>query len=357
MRDLLTHLRKESYWARRRVPALLLLVVLLPAVFAVGTVVFEGVVPRDTPVAVVPESDAVTEDDVDVATGILGLATDPRRVDSPDRARSLLARERVYAVVTVPPGLTEDTGETATLEFRVSGTVVPYLKPSRAIAAQVALAMDENLQRPVEVDHVVVDPTVGLREYLAPAAVVLLAVLVGLGFLPRLVAEERKALPRLRMESSLSSVLAAKLLAGVGVMLVPLAVVAGVVAYLDYAVHPLNPTAVLGYLLLVVHVSALGMTVALLLEGRAATVLNLGLVMGLLLAGNPVYPRGFFSVTRGQVADLVPLHHAAVAVRAGTLRNAAPGAMAAELGVVAGAAAATVVVLFATARVVTEVSG
>lgn len=355
MRDLLTHLRKESYWARRRLPALLLLVVLLPAVFAVGTVAFEGVVPRDTPVAVVPASEDVTEDDLTVATGVLGQATDPRRVDSREQAQTLLERERVYAVVTVPPNLTADTDEPARLEYRVSGTVVPYRKPSQAIAAAVEGGLNELLQRPVEVAHVTEPPEVGLREYLAPAALVLLAVLVGLGFLPRLVSEERQALPRLRVESSLSSVLAAKLIAGLALMLVPFLVVAGVVLSLSYDVHPLNATSVLGYLLLVLHVTTLGMTVALVLEGRAATVLNLGLVIALLLAGNPVYPRGFFSVVRGQVADVVPLHHAAVAVRAGVLRNAGPGAMAAELGVIALAAAVTLGALFVTARYVTEV--
>jgi ABC-2 type transport system permease protein len=355
-RDLLTHLRKESYWARRRVPALLLLVVVLPAVFAVGTVAFESVVPQDTPVAVVPASEAVTEDDLTVATGVLGQATDPRRVDSAERARTLLSRERVYAVVTVPANLTADVTDPATVEYRVAGTVVPYRKPSQAIAAQVEAGLDGLLARPVTVTHVEQAPTVGLREYLAPAALVLLAVLVGLGFLPRLVSDERQALPRLRVESSLAAVLAAKVVAGVALMLVPFGTVAAVVTGLSYDLHPVNPTAVLAYLLLVVHVAALGMTVALVLEERAATVLNLGLVIALLLAGNPVYPRGFFSVVRGQVADLVPLHHAAVALRAGVLRDATPAAVSAELGVVAAAALGTLLALSLTARLFTGVS-
>jgi len=359
VRDLLTHLRKESYWARRRLPALVLLVVILPAVFAVGTVVFEGVVPEDTPVAVVPASEDVSEDDMQVAEGVLGLAADPRRVASEERAATLLHRERVYAVVTVPANVTADAAEPATFEYRVSGSVVPYLKPSQAIAARVERGLNDpggvvSPRRPVDVDHVVQPPAVGLREYLSPAALVLLAVLVGLGFLPRLVADERQALPRLRVASSLTSVLAAKLVAGLALMLVPLLTVAGVITYLSYDVHPLNPLAVAAYLLLVVHVAAVGMTVALVLERRAATVLNLGLVVGLLLAGNPVYPRGFFSVTRGRVADLVPLHHAAVAVRAGVLRNSGIAPLAGELAVVALAALGSLVTLFATARLVTE---
>ena len=359
MRDLLTHLRKESYWARRRLPALLLLVVVLPAVFAVGTVAFEGVVPEDTPVAVVPASEDVTEADMQVAEGVLALAADPQRVDSPERAAALLHRERVYAVVRVPANVTADAADPAVFEYRVSGSVVPYVKPSRAIAAQVERGLNDpdgvvSPRRPIEVRHVVLAPSVGLREYLTPAALVLLAVLVGLGFLPRLVADERQALPRLRVASSLTSVLAAKLIAGLALMVVPLVTVAGVVTYLSYDVHPLNPLAVVAYLLLVVHVAGVGMTVALALERRTATVLNLGFVVGLLLAGNPVYPRGFFSVVRGRVAELVPLHHAAVAVRAGVLRNSAVAPLATELGVVALAALGSLVALFGTARLVTE---
>ncbi len=356
MRDLLTHLRTEVYWARRRLPALFLLVVVLPATFAVGTVAFQDVVPEDTPVAVVPASESVSEEELQAVTDVLSVATDPRRVESRDRAGALLHRERVYAVVTVPANVSADATEPVRIEYRVAGTVVPYRKPSTAIAAELEDGFNEFATRPIEVDHVEQAPSIELREYLAPGALLLLALLVGLGFVPRLVSEEREALPRLRMESSLSSVLAAKLIAGVVLMLLPLLVVSLAVAVLSYRVSPLNPTAVVAYLLLVVHVTALGMTLALVFDRRTATVLNLGLVVGLLLAGNPVYPRGFFSVLRGQVADLVPLHHAAVAVRAGALRNSGIAAMSAELGVVALAALGTVLALFGTARLLREVS-
>ncbi len=355
MRDLLTHLRTEVYWARRRLPALLLLVVVLPATFAVGTVAFQDVIPEDTPVAVVPESEGVSEEDLQAVTDVVSVATQPRRVASRDRAQTLLHRERVYAVVTVPPDVSADASDPARIEYRVAGTVVPYRTPSRAIAGQLENGLNEFATRPIEVDHVEQAPSVELREYLAPGALLLLALLVGLGFVPRLVSEERQALPRLRVESSLSSVLAAKLIAGVALMLLPLLVVALAVTLLSYDLNPLNPTAVVAYLLLVVHLTALGMTLALVLDRRTATVLNLGLVVGLLLAGNPVYPRGFFSVVRGQVADLIPLHHAAVAVRAGALRNSGFAPMAAELGIVAIAALGTLVALFGTARLVTEV--
>lgn len=355
MGDLSTHLRTELYWARRRLPALLLLVVVLPAAFAVGTVVFQDVIPEDTPVAVVPASDDVSETDLQVATDVLAVATDPRRVDSGERARGLLHRERVYAVVTVPADITADAADPVRVEYRVAGTVVPYRTPSRAIASEFEDGLDGLTARPVEVEHVERPPSVELREYLVPGALVLLALLVGLGFVPRLVSERRRALPRLRMESSLSAVLGAKLVAGVALTLLPLAVVAVVVAVLSYRVHPLTPTTVVAYLLLVVHVTALGMTLALAFERRTATVLNLGLVVGLLFVGNPVYPRGFFSVARGEAADLIPLHHAAVAVRAGALRQSGLASVAPELGVVALAALGTLVALFGTARLV-EVS-
>jgi len=356
VRDLLTHLRTEAYWARRRLPALVLLAVVLPATFAVGTVVFQDVVPEDAPVAVVPESGAVSEADRQAVTDVLSVAADPRQVDSPERAQRLLHRERVYAVVTVPPDVSAEAADPARIEYRVAGTVVPYRTPSRAIASELETGLDEFAARPIEVDHVEQAPSVELREYLAPGALLLLALLVGLGFVPRLVSEEREALPRLRMESSLSSVLAAKLIAGVVLTLVPLLVVAVTVTLLSYRVHPLNPTAVVAYVLLVVHLTALGMTLALVLDRRTAMVSNLALVLGLLLAGNPVYPRGFFSVARGRVADLVPLHHAAVAVRAGALRNSGLAAVSAELAVVALAALGTVAALFGTAHLATEVS-
>ena len=94
-------LYKELRWLRHNVATVVLVLVVLPSIVAAGTVAFQQVIPRDTPVALVPANENVTEDDMTAMRGVTTFFAEPHsyEVDEREQAMRALTREEVYAVV------------------------------------------------------------------------------------------------------------------------------------------------------------------------------------------------------------------------------------------------------------------
>ncbi|MFW5928807.1 MAG: hypothetical protein ACOCT0_00090, partial [Halobacteriota archaeon] len=121
-------LRKEVEVARDNLPAVLGLLVLLPAAFAGSTLVFEDVLPRDSPVAVVSDDPDASTEQLEAVADVLAPFADTT-VHEGDWRRAL-EREEVYLAIQVPGDL--EDGEVVVHHH---GAVVPFDEPSELLVS------------------------------------------------------------------------------------------------------------------------------------------------------------------------------------------------------------------------------
>lgn len=318
-------LEKEVHWGLRNVLVLVFLLVILPGFFAGTSVVFQDVLPRDVPVAVAPAEDSVDTGHLDTVEGTIASFTDPTRVDSVEEGRAMLERESVYAVVEVPPNLDDPTAEP---EFRliVDGAIVPFLSPSGILESVLGTEMDRLFDADVTADRTVVGQEKTLPEYLYPTFLLTLVIVVAFSYVPYNLKNESTVLDRLRVETSLEAVVAAKLLFFTGLVLVPILVFHVGALYYGYAVSTLAPGAIavlLGTFLLLSTVSSAVMVLS--RFSGVGLFVNVTAMLGVLGLSALAFPLGFFSSLRTTVAQLLPTYYAGVITRSLMLKGSSLG--------------------------------
>jgi ABC-2 type transport system permease protein len=339
-------LRKEVHWSKHNVLALAFLLILLPSFFAYTSVAFETVIPRDAPVAVVPQDEEVTDNDMKIIEGSLVQFSDPQVVESEQRARDMLRRESVYAIVTVPPNITDENENNATFRFIVDGSVVPFKEPSKAIRNIAAFQLDQALPADVSVQREVVAPESSLSEYLLSIMVMLFVILVAFTYVPYNLARERAVIDRLRAEASLESVLGAKLVYFTAVLAIPLVVFQAASNYLEYSIDVLAPGSVLALALTFVFLSALSMAVMVLFRfSTMGRFVNVVLLLGVIGFSGLGYPVGYFSTLRKTIVRLLPTHHTMIVARSAMLKGLDLSLFVDWLALLGGFTLATLVVL------------
>ncbi|WP_232701833.1 ABC transporter permease [Halobacterium wangiae] len=320
--DLSSLLGKELTWGRHKLLALVAILVVLPAVFAYATFGFQHVLPTDAPIAIAPQTAAVTDDDMNIATAAVTVFSDPQPFATEASAMHALGREQVYAVVTVPPNLTDGSLGPAQFDVYVDGSVVPYLTPAQAIENIVAYGLDGTLPRDVEVTRQVVGTEYSLSSYLVPTFVLTLVALVALAYLPYTFDSEAAVLDRLRVETSLHAVVASKLAFFAVLLVVPLVVFDLMSVYMDAGVQVLGVGTIVVTVLTFLLLGLVAATVMLLVGfgawGRIANLLVLLFVLGF---SGLAYPVGFFSPARRWLVRHVPTHYAAISTRGFVLRD------------------------------------
>jgi len=322
-----TLLRKELAWSRHRLVPILLLLLILPGLFAAGTVFFQHTFPENTPVAVVPTENA-TEDDLTIVTGSLTLFSDPVRYNSTAVALSALEREQVYAVIEVP-GELGAVGETKTITLHMDGRVTPYRVPSRAIVGILSSNLDRTLPGEVRVRRHVIGAKTPLSTYLLPIFLMLLVMLLAFTYIPYNVATEESVIERLLIESSLDSVLAAKFLFFTPLVLLSILSVYGVGNVLEYQLEPISIPLVGSYLVTFLYLSAFSVSVMLVTDFSVlGRVLNVAIFFLVVLLSNLVYPAGFFSSWGLEIARTMPTHYSMIIARSHMLKGSAPGTFA-----------------------------
>ena len=339
-------LKKELHWSRHNALALLFVLLLLPAVFAATSVAFQHVIPRDASVAVTPQDDTVAEDDVTFVKGAITLFSDPEVIEELDDARAALRREQVYAVIQVPPNITDPQEDNATFVLYVDGSIVPFTEASKAIRNVMAFYLQRFLPADISVERVVVGTPNTLSEYLVPIFLMAITMLFAFTYVPYNLATEANVLDRLRVEASLESVLLAKLVYFAILLLVPILVFAALATWMGYAVAAFAPGAVLALLLTFVMLAALSMAV--MVVTRFSTLgrfLNVVLLLGLLGFSGLAYPVGYFSPLRKLVVRLVPVHYSMIVTRSSMLKGVDVGLYAEMLLGLAGVTLAALLVL------------
>lgn len=315
-------LKKEFHWSKHNVAALLFILLVLPSFFAYTSVAFETVIPRDAPMAVVPQNDDVTDNDMTIIEGSVTAFSDPVIVDSEQQATRMLRREAVYSVLVVPPNITDADNDNATFTYTVDGSIVPYKEPSQALRNVMAFQFDSLLNADITVERQVLDPDSTLSEYLIPVFLMGILMLFAFTYVPYNLAQESAVLDRLRAESSLEAVVGAKLIYFTILMLVPILVFQGAAAVLGYATNALAPGAIFALLLTFVMLAALSMAVMVAFRfgtmGRFVNVVFLIAVVGF---SGLAYPVGYFSTLRKTIVRLFPTHYAMIITRSEMLKG------------------------------------
>lgn len=316
-----TFIKKEVNWSSHRLVAICLLFLVVPALFATGTVFFEHTLPENSPIAITPISDDVTKNELQIIRGSLTFISDPVIVDSADRAFSQLKREEVYAVVKVPPDITT-TNASATVDIYIHGSVTIFRLPSRAIINLVAESLDKALPADINATRHVIGPQRTLSEYLLPTFLMVFVMLVAFVYLPAMLAAEESVFDRLRMKSSLDALLAAKGLFFMALVVMSILVVYVVGAVLGYGLEPVSAPGIAVYLLTFVYLAALSTSIMLLTKfNKAGQVLNVGILFALIPLSNLAYPVGFFSPLSKTIARLNPLHYSMIIARSALLKE------------------------------------
>jgi len=319
--DLIALLYKEAITVRRNLAPILLLVLVLPASFALGTAVYQNTVPEDVPVAVVPADDATTEEDLNVVRAGVDRFGEARDFSSTDRAIDALNREQVYLVIVVPGGLA-DRSTPANFTVYADRGIVPFQEPSDAATELLNQELDGLLGIEVNAELVRTGSRVTLSEYLVPTATVFFLGLYALVFLPRQVRSERRVFDRLRTDASLEAVVASKLVVWGLLLGLGLGAIAAVTAVLGYGTAVLSPLVVLAAGLTFVFLGATGMAVLFAMGcSESAIYVNMGLAAVVFAASGLFFPVGFFSPIRAEIARALPTHYATVAIRSGMLKD------------------------------------
>jgi len=316
-------LYKERRWLRRNIATVLLVLVVLPAIVAAGTVAFQQVVPRDTPVALVPANDNVTDDELSAMQGVTTFFSDPRTYEADEReqATRALTREEVYAVFVVPPGLLNESADVS-VEMIVEEEMVPYEQPSLAIASILRFQASQILPANVGVTRTAIGEDRTLSEFLVSIGAMLVTMLFAFAYVPYIVADEQQVFRRIRVESSLWHLLASKFAVLIPLLLIPILTFQGIASYLNFSVNLLAPGAIAVTLLTFVYLTAISLGIMFLTRfetvGRMA---NVTLMFGSLAFSNLVYPAGFFSPLRREIAKSSPLHYSMVVQRGVSLKG------------------------------------
>lgn len=338
--------KKEVLWSRHRILVLLLLLVLLPSFFAYTTVAFQTVVPEDAPIAIVPENENVSENGMDIITGGASLFADPEVYENRSQAMTALRRESVYAVLEVPPGILDESTENATFSLYVDGSIVPFGEPSKAIRGIMAFYLNENLPADVSVERVVMGADYTLSEYLIPVFLMGMLLLFAFTYVPYNLAQESDVLERLLVEASLEEVIVTKIGYFTALMCLPILSFAATAWYLDYGVTLLSPSVVGVLLLTFVYLTAISMSIMILTDfSTVGRFVNVAALFAVLTFSSLVYPVGFFSPLRQEIARLMPLHYSMIMARSLSMKDVSVTLFTDWLLVLVGFTAATAVLL------------
>jgi len=321
IRDTLVFLTTELYGARRKIAVVVVGFALLPALFMTGTVGFDKTLPEDIPVGIAPGDETTTEDDLILTEAGVALLGTPIQYETEAEAIHSLDREEVYLVVLVPPGLTDET-TTAAFQIQSHGSAVPLSDATGLLVSILNAELQSLLSGEVELTHEQRGMEFSLSEYLIPTFITVFVMAIALLYIPYDIMSNRQILDRVRHQSRLESFIGAKLLFYGGLMTVMLAAFAAVNHFLDYHIHPLRIETVTAVGLLFVSTAAIGTGIVFLTNiNRITLFVNFGLLIGVVGAGSLLYPVGFFSPIRMEIARLLPVHYLNIIIRGHFMRG------------------------------------
>lgn len=314
--------RKEVYASRRNVAVLLVLLVVLPGGAALGTAAFQQTIPEDIPIGVVPAGENVTEDELSVIRGGTAMYASPETYDSRAHAYDALHREEVYLVIVVPHGLfEEDANVSVTLVS--DQRIVPFQDPANYTESSMAWQLDRQFPAEVHVEHERVGTQHTLSEYLVPTSLLAIVTLFSFVYLPLELHRERQVFERVELTSRIEAAVAAKLVFYGLLLVVPISVFQLVSFHLGYRIDHFNVYALGIVGLTYVYVSLFSSAVMFATRlRRVGLFINMGVMAAVFVLSSFVYPVGFFSSVRKEIALSLPTYYSMVITRSAMMKDA-----------------------------------
>ena len=370
-------LRKEFHWSKRNVLILVFLLLMVPIAFGGATLALQDTVPENVPVATYAQSNDTTDEDITAIEAVLNQYTDPQRVDkyeNPERnfekAVKMLEREEVYVIIEVPPNIRSNQGIppsqiNETFRFYIDGNiaplgeVAPFLTDFLGPAAEESDTLEGNFTIEQEIlgtDHLEFEQAAfadeneqfsrGLGAYLFPTFLMALMIFFAFTYVPYNLSRDADVLDRLRVETSIESLIGSKLLFLTGLMVFPLLTFGGISWWFEYQTDLLSPVP-FGIMLLSFSLMAtISMTVMVLTRFSGdGQFINLLLMLGVLVASGIDLPLGVISDFRPTIAQLSPIHYATVAARSLMLKDVSVGMYSDMILYLAGSQVIALVVL------------
>jgi len=320
--SLVALLRKEFHWSKRNVLVVLFLVVLIPVFFAGTSLLFQDVLPRNVPVAVVAEDDSLTDEELETVAQTIDSFTNPRVAGSRQAAKRQLERESVYGIVTVPPDATTEGAEVQ-VTFTVDGSIVPFQSPSQVYQRLMEFYLDGLYDSDLTVEQRVDGERLDLNEYLFPTFLMAFAIFFAFTSVPYVFRREAAVMDRLRFETSLEAVVASKLVFLSALLAGPIIVFHVANVYYGYGIDSLDPAGLAVLVLTFLLLATFATTVMVLSRfGGVGTFVNLVVMLALLALSALAFPLGFFSTVRTTIAGVLPTHYAMIIVRSMMLKDA-----------------------------------
>lgn len=329
-------LRKEIHWSKRNVLVLAFLLIMIPAAFGATSVAFQETVPENVPVGTMAQENT-TEQDMRSVEAILSLYTNPTRVDKYDTVEEnreegirMLEREEIYVLIEVPPNVRDGDADTnETFRFTLDGNIAPLIEAAPFIEELVENRLTDTDEVEgnfsvessiIGVDHV--ENERSLAEYLYPTFIMMVMIFFAFTYAPYNLARDANVLDRLRVETTLESLIASKLIYLTALMIVPLLVFGAVALWFGYAISVFAPVPLFIMLLTFSFLATVAMSVMVLTRfSGAGQFINLLLMLGVIGASAIDFPRGVVSSLRPAIAELLPTHYGMIAARSLMLKD------------------------------------
>lgn len=348
--NLLALLKKEALTVRRNLGLFFVLLVVVPGALAVGTSVYEQTVPQDVPVGVAPADETTSETDLQLVRGSVQFFASPVAYDDRESAVRAIEREQVYVAFIVPGGLTDENAS-VTIEVVTDGSNAPLEDPAEVTLDVLEAQFDGAMPADVTFEQQRLGEERSLSAFLLPSALFGLVALYGMIYLPYQVREERRVMDRLRTETRLEYVAASKLVFYGALLVVPALTVSAASRYYGYGFDALTPGTVGVLALTFLFFAAVGLAVLFALSLRTAAIfVDLGLAIGALVLSGLVYPVGFYSELRREIARSLPTHYALVTLRGTMLRGLSLSVFSDYLAFIGVATVAALVALYLAIR-------
>lgn len=313
--------RKEWYGSRRNIAVLLVLLVVLPGAAALGTSAFQQTMPEDIPVGVAPETGEDPGDEVTVIKGGTAMHAAPQTYNSSEDARDALEREEVYLVLEVPDGMF-DEDEEVNVTLVSDQRLAPFQEPANYTESTLDWHLDNQFPADVTVQHERVGIQQTLSEYLVPTALLSMVMLFAFLYFPFELYRERDVFERVELTSRIEAAIAAKFVFYALLLIVPITVFQAVGSGIGYRVDHFNPHALATIAITFLYVSAFSTGVMFFTRlKRVGLFLNIGLLTTVFTLSSFVYPVGFFSTIRKEIALHMPTYYSMVITRSALLKE------------------------------------
>jgi ABC-type polysaccharide/polyol phosphate export permease len=321
MVKLLSMLKKEVLLTKRNI-SIILLIVMLPLVFGQIAGSFKTSLPKDTPILIVAKNDDVTRDDMDYVEGWTTLFSEPVIGVNKEDGIYKLQREEAYLLFVVPPNVTQTMSSGGEFEIYVDNSFVPVEKVSEYVVHNVEIYFTTTTFKGSDIVLKRINDPKSMPEYMLPGFIMLMTCLMALTILPYSMGTERNVIRRLKIERTFGSMVAAKMIFFVLLVIIQLLLLRWSENIIQLETGFIDQDTFVIVLLTMIYLSAISLSITFLTKfSTTGNLINTLILFLILLFSGTFYPVGFFPIYLQKMALVLPSYYSMVMLRGAMLKN------------------------------------